>query len=87
EFAKLPHFFGKVFDSMITYEGEHALVWLVEALSGKRKLSEVSNLIYKDEEGNMHVNDTYQENVTELPPPDFDGMPWEKYFSPEKLVP
>ena len=50
-------------------------------------MSEVSNLIYKDEEGNMHVNDTYQENVTELPPPDFDGMPWEKYFSPEKLVP
>ena len=34
EFAKKPHFFGKTFDSMITYEGEHALVWLVEALSG-----------------------------------------------------
>ena len=87
ELAKKPHFFGKVFDSMITYEGEHALVWLVEALSGKRKMSEVSNLIYKDENGKMHVNETYQERVTELPPPDFDGMPWEKYFSPEKLVP
>jgi len=87
EFAKKPHFFGKAFDSMITYEGEHAMVWLVEALSGKRKMSEVSNLIYKDEEGRMHVNGTYQERVDELPPPDFDGMPWEKYFSPEKLVP
>ncbi|MBL4664892.1 MAG: radical SAM protein [Nitrospinaceae bacterium] len=87
EFAKLPHFFGKVFDSMITYEGEHSLVWLVEALSGKRKLSEVSNLIYKDEEGQVHVNETYQERVDQLPPPDFDGMPWEKYFSPVKLVP
>ena len=87
EFAKKPHFFGKVFDSMITYEGEHSLVWLVEALSGKRKMNEVSNLIYKDEEGQMHVNETYQERVDQLPPPDFDGMPWEKYFSPEKLVP
>ena len=87
EFAKKPHFFGKAFDSMITYEGEHALVWLVEALSGKRKMNEVSNLIYKDEEGQMHVNETYQERVAQLPPPDFDGMPWEKYFSPEKLVP
>ena len=87
EFAKKPHFFGKAFDSMITYEGEHALVWLVEALSGKRKMNEVSNLIYKDEEGQMHVNETYQERVDQLPPPDFDGMPWEKYFSPEKLVP
>ena len=87
EFAKKPHFFGKAFDSIITYEGEHALVWLVEALSGKRKMNEVSNLIYKDEEGQMHVNETYQERVDQLPPPDFDGMPWEKYFSPEKLVP
>lgn len=87
EFAKKPHFFGKAFDSMITYEGEHALVWLVEALSGKRKMSEVSNLIYKDEEGQIHVNETYQERVDQLPPPDFDGMPWKKYFSPEKLVP
>ena len=87
EFAKKPHFFGKAFDSMITYEGEHSLVWLVEALSGKRKMNEVSNLIYKDEEGQMHVNETYQERVDQLPPPDFDGMPWEKYFSPEKLVP
>ncbi len=87
EFAKKPHFFGKAFDSMITYEGEHALVWLVEALAGKRKMSEVSNLIYKDEEGQMHINETYQERVDQLPAPDFDGMPWEKYFSPEKLVP
>ena len=87
EFSKLPHFFGKAFDSMITYEGEHSLVWLVEALSGKRKMSEVSNLIYKDEEGQIHVNETYQERVDQLPPPDFDGMPWEKYFSPVKLVP
>jgi len=87
EFSKKPHFFGKAFDSIITYEGEHALVWLVEALSGKRKMNEVSNLIYKDEEGQMHVNETYQERVDQLPPPDFDGMPWEKYFSPEKLVP
>jgi anaerobic magnesium-protoporphyrin IX monomethyl ester cyclase len=87
EFAKLPHFFGKAFDSMITYEGEHSLVWLVEALSGKRKISEVSNLIYKDEDGQVHVNETYQERVDQLPPPDFDGMPWEKYFSPVKLVP
>jgi len=87
EFAKKPHFFGKAFDSMITYEGEHALVWLVEALSGKRKMNEVSNLIYKDEEDQIHVNETYQERVDQLPPPDFDGMPWEKYFSPEKLVP
>jgi radical SAM superfamily enzyme YgiQ (UPF0313 family) len=72
---------------MIAYEGEHALVWLVEALDGKRKLSEVPNLIFRDETGEVRVNELYQEKVTDLPPPDFDGIPWDKYFSPEKLVP
>ena len=51
ELPKQDKFWGNAFDSMITYEGEHALVWLVEALDGKRKISEVPNLIYKDESG------------------------------------
>jgi len=87
---KLPDpkkFLGRVFDSIITYEGEHALYWLVEALSGQRKMSEVSNLTYVDDKGQVHVNELYQERVEELPIPDFDGLPWEKYFSPEKLLP
>ncbi|QPJ66402.1 MAG: radical SAM protein [Candidatus Nitrohelix vancouverensis] len=84
---KKDHLIGKAFDSMICYEGEHSIVRLVEALDGQRPMSEVTNLIYKDEAGAVHVNELYQERVTELPPPDFDGFPWEKYFSPEKLVP
>jgi radical SAM superfamily enzyme YgiQ (UPF0313 family) len=87
---KLPDpkkFLGRAFDSIITYEGEHALYWLVEALSGKRDISQVPNLTYMDDKGQVHVNELYQERVDELPIPDFDGLPWEKYFSPEKLVP
>ncbi len=86
----LPHkekLLGRAFDSMICYEGEHSIVRLVEAIDGKRPMSEVTNLIYKDDAGQIHVNELYQERVSELPPPDFDGFPWEKYFSPEKLVP
>jgi len=59
----------------------------VEALDGKCGMGDVTNLTFKDESGAIRVNETYTENVTELPPPDFDGLPWEKYFSPEKLVP
>jgi len=87
ELPKQDKFWGHSFDSMIIYEGEHALVWLVEALDGKRKLSEVPNLIYKDESGEVRANELYQEDVSELPIPDFDGIPWDKYFSPEKLIP
>ncbi|UCD11782.1 MAG: radical SAM protein [Nitrospinaceae bacterium] len=78
---------GRAFDSMISYEGEHAMVALVEAIDGRRPMSEVPNLIYRDEAGQVHVNPLHQERVSELPPPDFDGLPWELYFSPEKLVP
>ena len=87
EFPKKEKFFGKAFDSIIFYEGEHPIVWLTEALDGKRKMEDVPNLIYREENGNIRVNDTYQERVNELPPPDFYGIPWEKYFSPERLVP
>ena len=81
ELPQQDKFWGNAFDSMIAYEGEHALVWLVEALDGKRKMTEVPNLIFKDESGEVRVNELYQERVNELPIPDFDGIPWEKYFS------
>ena len=88
ELAKKKTFFEQVFDSIIRYEGEHALVCLVEALDGRRALADVPNLIYLDDAGEVRVNDKlHTENVAELPVPDFDGLPWEKYFAPEKLIP
>ncbi|MEC7641208.1 MAG: radical SAM protein [Nitrospinota bacterium] len=88
ELAKKKKFFEQAFDSIICYEGEHALVQLVEALDGNRAMNDVSNLIYLEESGEIRVNDKlHTERVNELPIPDFDGLPWDKYFSPEKLVP
>ena len=87
EFPKKEKFFGTAFDSIIFYEGEQAMVRLVEALDGKLPMEKVPNLIYRGEDGNIRVNETHQEKVSELPPPDFEGIPWEKYFSPERIVP
>ena len=88
ELSGMKKFFDQAFDSMICYEGEHALVSLVEALDGKLPMSDVPNLIYRGEDGEIRVNDKlYVEKVSELPIPDFDGLPWDKYFSPEKLIP
>ncbi|WP_413936613.1 B12-binding domain-containing radical SAM protein [Nitrospira sp. BLG_1] len=75
------------FDSAVVYEGETAFVQLVSALGAKRSLAEVPNTIYKDETG-IHTSSTsYAEDLATLPPPDFDGLPLEKYFVPTRILP
>jgi anaerobic magnesium-protoporphyrin IX monomethyl ester cyclase len=75
------------FDSAVVYEGETAFVQLVSAVGAKRSLAEVPNTIYKDEAG-VHTSSTsYAEDLATLPPPDFDGLPLEKYFVPTRILP
>ena len=75
------------FDSAVVYEGETAFVQLVSAVGAKRSLADVPNTIYKDATG-MHVSPTsFSEDMASLPPPDFDGLPLEKYFVPTKILP
>ncbi|HEY6083903.1 MAG TPA: radical SAM protein, partial [Nitrospira sp.] len=77
----------RYFDSAVVYEGETAFVQLVEAVGAKRDLSQVPNLIYKDDQG-VHVSVlSYAEDMAELPPPDFDGLPLTKYFTPTRVLP
>ncbi len=75
------------FDSAVVYEGETAFVQLVSAVGAKRSLAEVPNTIYKDETG-IHTSATsYAEDLATLPPPDFDGLPLDKYFVPTRILP
>lgn len=75
------------FDSAVVYEGETAFVQLVTAVGAKQNLGDVPNTIYKDATG-VHVSATsYAEDMHSLPPPDFDGLPLEKYFVPTKILP
>ena len=87
ELPKHGRFFTEVFDSAIMYEGEHALLWLLEALAGGRDMASVPNLMYRDASG-IHVNkDIYTEKTTALPLPDFDGFPLDSYFVPVRILP
>src|SRR5690349_3204745 len=45
ELPKHERFFTEIFDTAIMYEGEHALLWLLEALDGGRAMAAVPNLI------------------------------------------
>ncbi len=75
------------FDSAVVYEGETAFLQLVEAVGAKQSLKDVPNTIYKDETG-VHTSPTsYAEDMHALPPPDFDGLPLDKYFVPTKVLP
>ena len=75
------------FDSAVVYEGETAFLQLVEAVGAKRELSNVPNTIYKDVNGVHESALSYAEDMAELPPPDFDGLPLEKYFVPTRILP
>ncbi|MEO5631485.1 MAG: radical SAM protein [Nitrospiraceae bacterium] len=87
ELPNQERFFTEIFDSAILYEGEHALLWLIEALNGERAIASVPNLMYRDASG-LHENpEVYTEKTTSLPLPDFDGLPLDRYFVPELIIP
>lgn len=75
------------FDSAVVYEGENAFLQLIDAIENKNGFSGLPNLIYKDDQG-IHVNkEVRSEDLSKLPPPDFDGLPLDKYFIPELILP
>ena len=75
-------------DSMVLLEGERPLLELCQSLGGERALSSVSNLIYRDESGEVRYTPQAEPlDIKALPTPDFDGMPLQKYLSPELVLP
>lgn len=81
------HKLFELVDSFIVFEGEHALLGLIEQIEGKRDFTKVPNLIYRD--GNIICLNTpfYIEDINSLPTPDYDGFPLDKYLSPERVLP
>ena len=81
-----PNLFA-LFDSAVVYEGETAFLQLIEAVASGNDLSHVPNLIHRSSSGIQTNTATYAEHMSELPPPDFDGLPLEKYFVPDRVLP
>ncbi|MGH7205559.1 MAG: B12-binding domain-containing radical SAM protein [Nitrospiraceae bacterium] len=74
-------------DDFIVFEGETALLELINQLDGKRDFSKVPNLIYR-QNGKITVNQPfYSENINELPAPNYDGFPLGRYLAPETVLP
>ncbi len=80
------HPFFSIFDFLICYEGENALLSLIRSLEGALDLSEVPNLCYiKD--GQLIKNGMNPVDINDITVPNFDGFPLNKYFMPKLILP
>ncbi len=78
----------ELFDTAVLYEGESAFLKLIEALErGEKDFSQMPNLMYKGADGIQVNKEVLSENMDQLPPPDFDGLPLDKYFVPRLILP
>ncbi|MEM7538776.1 MAG: radical SAM protein, partial [Chloroflexota bacterium] len=90
ELPKVPEMFTLI-DSAVVFDGEVPLLKLIETLSTGGDLSTVPNLVYREGPAGsdkIHVTDRKApEKITELPLPDFDGLPLDRYLAPELALP
>ncbi len=85
--AKKPAVWDLV-DSFVMLEGEGPLLGLCEAVEQGRGFESIGNLIYRDEGGDVRATPRGEPlDIKKLPTPDFGGLPLEKYFSPELVLP
>jgi radical SAM superfamily enzyme YgiQ (UPF0313 family) len=90
ELRTRPGFFEVFCDAVVPYEGETALVELAERVAGGRRpdsLAAVPNLVWADRHGSVHANAPHLEDVANLPTPDFDGLPLDRYLAPWPVLP
>jgi radical SAM superfamily enzyme YgiQ (UPF0313 family) len=76
--------FDNFYDTIIYFEGETPLYNLIDSIEHNKPLSEVPNLIYRDNGRWRYSNSVSDEDMDKLPPPDFDGLPLEKYLGSNK---
>jgi hypothetical protein len=84
--SRKPEFFRTFADAVVVYEGETALRSLMYELEGRRDFSKVPNLLYLDGE-RVRATAVHVESVNELPTPDFEGLPLDRYLAPRPVFP
>ncbi|HKX45388.1 MAG TPA: radical SAM protein, partial [Planctomycetota bacterium] len=83
-------------DSIVHHEGEAPLLGLCEALRDGRPLDAIGSLHWYDRGAARDARGAlpavrnapgHPIRLDAAPPPDFDGLPFERYFSPEIVIP
>ena len=90
QIAQAPALFTLI-DSAVVFDGEVPLLRLAEALARRGKLDDVPNLIYRADQaegGAIRVTQRKEpEKIENLPLPDFDGLPLDRYLAPHLVLP
>ena len=88
ELKQIPKVFEDYCDYLLIGDGETTIVELVEYLSGKREIAQVHSLVYADTKGDIMATQTTPPlNLDKIYYPDFEMYDFEKYFSPEIVIP
>ena len=82
-----PEFFDDFCHSVVTFEGEEPMHRMLSALKAGDSLSTVPNLLHLDGREVVHNKERVELRFEELPNPDFEGLPMEKYLSPYPILP
>jgi anaerobic magnesium-protoporphyrin IX monomethyl ester cyclase len=86
QLAKTPRLF-ELIDSAVVFDGEEPLLKLVQAVVKGGDLAHVPNLIYRQGD-HMRVSERKEpEKIGNLPIPDFDGLPLDRYLAPRMALP
>jgi radical SAM superfamily enzyme YgiQ (UPF0313 family) len=77
----------ELIDSAVVFDGEEPLYRLVEAVHTGQPLASVPNLIYRDDQRIEVTPRAPQARLSNLPLPDFDGLPLDRYLAPDLVLP
>src|SRR5690606_16826112 len=91
QIAQTPALFSLI-DSAVIFDGEVPLLRLAETLGGafnsQDSLEHIPNLIYRQQDGKIRVTQRKEpEKIQNLPLPDFDGLPLDRYLAPHLVLP
>ena len=87
ELMRRPRFFELFCDAVVPYEGETALIDLIERISSGRPIGGAINTIARDHRDRLIIGDVHVEDVRRLPTPDFTGLPLDRYLCPVPVLP
>jgi radical SAM superfamily enzyme YgiQ (UPF0313 family) len=86
QLPRVPAMF-ELFDSAVVFDGEAPLLQLCECLAAGESLESVPNLIYRDG-SEIRTNVRLEPaKIADVPPPDFAGLPLDRYLAPELVLP
>ncbi len=77
----------KWIDGVVTHEGERALLSLCRSIARGPDRGNVPNLLYREGTAVLQTAAAPPLEAGELPPPDFEGLPLDRYLVPEPVLP